>query len=167
MLLIYGVQFPLTACLSNSCKCDATTMAARCMRSSSFHAVLREECFNNPIDNPLAECCFRLRLAAMGGVPALGSFSMGESELLQHRRALTATASPAAQEVARLRNGAASPDTTPPVGAGAQTQGSPLWMVGISESIDACKLARFSLCLYRLYVTASMLYCCSVHLPVM
>ena len=40
----------------------------------------------------------------MGGRPALGSFSMLQSELLQLRRGLNATASPAAQEVARLRS---------------------------------------------------------------
>ena len=46
---------------------------------------------------------YLFRLAAMGGIPALGSLSMSGSELLQHRRALNPTASPAAQEVARLR----------------------------------------------------------------
>jgi hypothetical protein len=39
----------------------------------------------------------------MGGMPALGAFVMPEGELMQHRQALTATSSPAAREMARLR----------------------------------------------------------------
>ncbi len=59
----------------------------------------------------------------------LGSFSMCESELLQHRRGLNATASPAAQEVARLRSGNTSPAGASAPGPSAQAQGSPAWLV--------------------------------------
>ena len=65
----------------------------------------------------------------MGGRPALGSFSMCESELLQHRRGLNATASPAAQEVARLRSGNTSPAGPSPSEPAAQAQGTPAWLV--------------------------------------
>ena len=75
----------------------------------------------------------------MGGRPALGSFSMCESELLQHRRGLNATASPAAQEVARLRSGNISPASASPSGPSARAEGSPAWLV------SAPQLLRFFL----------------------
>ncbi|CAL5228847.1 g12054 [Coccomyxa viridis] len=70
----------------------------------------------------------RSKLAAMGGRPVLGSFSMCESELLQHRRGLNATASPAAQEVARLRSGSTSPADALPAGPSGQAEASPAWL---------------------------------------
>ena len=71
----------------------------------------------------------------MGARPALGSFSMNEAELMQHRKALTATASPAAQDIARLRSGSVSPAGVLPTETGlhAQSQGSPPWRVSLSD----------------------------------
>lgn len=73
----------------------------------------------------------------MGGRPVLGSFSMCESELLQHRRGLNATASPAAQEVARLRSGSTSPADALPAGPSGQAEASPAWLVSARHSLSS------------------------------